>query len=66
MMKVGIALLSTGLLLSIITTFMFDEYANLKYIQTVSFLLGVVGLFLMERNRVKARAENRKKNRKKR
>ncbi|MFS0784586.1 hypothetical protein [Bacillus sp. 1P06AnD] len=64
MIKAGIALLISGIALSLVSTFLLNEQTPyLNYIQTAGFLIGVIGLFMMERNRVKAKAESRRKQR---
>ncbi|WP_050613964.1 hypothetical protein [Bacillus testis] len=64
MIRIGIILLTSGIVLSLLTSFGLDkDTPYLSFFQAAGFLLGVVGLFLMERNRVQKRAEQRKQKR---
>ncbi|MEH6944453.1 hypothetical protein [Bacillus sp. JJ722] len=53
MIKAGIALLIVGILMTVVTTNMIEEYPFMKYVQIGGFFLGVIGLFMMETNRRK-------------
>ena len=61
MMKTGFGLVAAAILLSLGSTFLFEDSDYTKYIQAASFLLFVAGLFLIERKKVKERHEQRKK-----
>ncbi|MGN1400101.1 MAG: hypothetical protein ACI4XL_01215 [Bacillus sp. (in: firmicutes)] len=62
MFRVGIIMLTAGIAGALASSYGFQDYPYIRYVQAASFLVGVIGLFLMERKQVKAReAERRKK-----
>ncbi|WP_019243524.1 MULTISPECIES: hypothetical protein [Bacillus] len=53
MIKLGIVLLILGVATSISASTLFSDFAGIKYIQVIGFLMGVIGLFMMETNKRK-------------
>ena len=59
---VGLALLITAIAGTAAGTYWFGDSEYGRYIQAGFFLLGVAGIFMLERKSLKRRAEKRRKN----
>lgn len=63
MFRAGIAVLLIGVIGAFITTFIYNDFPNVEYVQAASFIIGVAGITMMESKKRKEDASKREKRR---
>lgn len=61
MFRAGIAVLLIGIIGALVTTFIYNDFPNVEYVQVASFILGVAGITMMESKKRKEDASKRRK-----
>ena len=61
MFRAGIVVLLIGIIGALLTTFIYNDFPNVEYLQVASFILGVAGITMMESKKRKEEASKRKK-----
>lgn len=61
MFRTGIVVLLVGIIGALLTTFIYNDFPNVEYVQVASFILGVTGITMMESKKRKEDANKRGK-----